>query len=136
MKKTISLLLALALCLGLCACNATNTERTDSYEDVKRELIGTWKTTIKGGGDSGAFDPEIFSTSIVFRFKSNGSFTAHSRLIHKTVGTVDSKNFSGTYTIQDGAIALSSTDGDELHYTYQNGTLSVYTDEYTLSKSE
>lgn len=45
MKKTISLLLALVMCLSLCACSGGN-DAPETTEEPKTNLniIGTWKT--------------------------------------------------------------------------------------------
>ena len=136
MKKVISGLLVLIMVLGLCACtpNETIENKTPNYDDVKSELVGTW--TVKTGAtlDPNEFDPETFSLFISYQFTNDGIFQAHSQLIHKTVGTVDSKTYKGTYTIQDGKILLNANTNDTLQYTYQNGVLSVYTKDYTLTK--
>lgn len=134
MKKVISCLLVLVAILSLCACtpNESGGNSTANYDNVKRELVGTWTVETNKTLDPNEFDPETFSIFISYQFTSEGTYTAHSQLIHKSIGTVDSKTHRGTYNIQDGEIVLS--DDDNLQYTYQNGKLSVYTDAYTLTK--
>lgn len=136
MKRVISSLLAIAMFLCLCACasNETAGNNTTNYDNVKRDLIGTWTVKTNATLDPNEFDPETFYLFISYQFKSDGTLTAHSQLTHKSVGTVDSKTYTGTYTIQDGLILLSANTNDTLQYTYQNGQLSVYTNDYTLTK--
>lgn len=136
MKKVISGLLAMVMLFCLCACapNETGGNSTTNYDNVKRELVGTWTVETNATLNPNEFDPETFYLFISYRFESDGTLTAHSQLIHKTVGTVDSKTYTGTYTIQDGVILLKANTNDTLQYTYQNGRLSVYTNDYTLTK--
>lgn len=149
MRKVLSLILVLAVCFGLCACGSNRTSK--SYADVKSELIGTWKGDIDASFYSGEYDAEKFYTWVAFIFESDGSVRTHAQLCHKDVGTVDTKEHLGTYTIQDGKIMLNYTStrsivnslikdevpysgSDSLQYTYQNGSLSVYISGTELKK--
>lgn len=135
MKKAVSFILALVFCFGLCACTETGNSPQNTYADIQRELVGTWEGKTNANFNSNKEDSENFYTYLSFSFKEDGTFTAHSQLIHKSVGTVDTKNYSGTYKIKDGTIELDPNIAGVLKYTYQSGTLSVYTDEYKLNKN-
>ena len=49
MKKIISLILALILCLGLCACGSSNVEsdgNANKQDDAAQEYVGEWKANV------------------------------------------------------------------------------------------
>ena len=161
MKKVVSFILAVVLCLGLCACTQTSSDSTgsnvsggkDPYADVKSELVGSWKGKIDAQFYSDDYDEENFYTAVIFIFKNDGSVRAHAQLCHKSVGTVDTKEYLGTFDVQNGKIVLNYTStyrivdsvvrdetsysgSDTLQYTFQNGALSVSINEVELEKDQ
>lgn len=151
MKKALSLILVFVLCFGLCACGGTSSKKT--YAAVKSELIGTWSGDIDARFYSDEYDAEDFYTWVAFIFEGDGSVRTHAQLCHKDVGTVDTKEYLGTYAIQDGNITLNYTStghdrggvikhdtpysgSDTLQYTFENGKLSVYISGIELEKDQ
>lgn len=152
MKRTVALILLFAVCLSLCACSDTSSSKK-SYADVKRELIGTWEGDIDASFYSGEYDAEDFYTWAAFIFKSDGSVRVHAQLCHNDIGTVDTKEYLGTYQINDSKITLNYTStrrivdsvvrdeasysgSDTLQYTFENGKLSVYISGIELEKDQ
>ena len=100
MKKTISLLLVLALLLGLCACGSKNTYYVDE------QLQGSW---------------EAYGGIAHYEF-SNGRFTCETIIEGLSLGVKP-----GTYKITGSKIKLLYDNGvkGNIKYTYENGSLTL-----------
>lgn len=100
MKKVLSLILSLVMCLSLCACGGS----TDSIE---KALQGKW---IAETGDGG-----------IYTF-DNGRFTCETLISGLNLGVKE-----GSYKVSNNAIKLSYDNGvkSELKFTYENDTLSI-----------
>ena len=136
MKKTISLLLALIMCLSLCACGdvkesaqaqkiepteaepmletteAEETEPTMNYAElVPDALQGVWVDTSMDG------------TLALYSYQDNQiTYT----LINCGVGA--STALSGTYTVEEEKISYNfSNSTGYSNFTYENGTLTLST---------
>ena len=99
MKKALSLLLALVICLSLCACGST--------ASIEEALQGKW---VAESGDGG-----------IYTF-SNGRFACETLISGLNLGIKE-----GSYKVSNNAIKLSYDNGvkSELKFTYENGTLSI-----------
>lgn len=99
MKKALSLILALVMCLSLCACGGT--------ASIDEALHGKW---IAENGDGG-----------IYTF-DNGRFTCETVISGLNLGAKE-----GGYKISNNVIKLSYDNGvkSELKFTYENGTLSI-----------
>lgn len=119
MKKTISLLLALVLCLSLCACGGeSNSEKpngssNESATDYKTEVLGEW------------YD---IKTSNRLVLNSDGSLEHYK------------DNFipqPGNWTVDGNVIdVLAGTINNDLTIVNEGGTLSLTNDEFTFVRWE
>ena len=153
MKKVISLVLVLVMVLCLCGCGETNGATTSNdYEEVKNQLVGSsWNGDIDADFHSSEYNEADFYTWVAIIFNSDGSVRVHTQLCHKRVGTVDTREYLGTYEIDDSKITLNYTStyrvvdcivrdetsysgSDSLQYTFRNGKLSVYLNGVELEK--
>ena len=149
MKKAISIMLVLVICLSMCACGSI--EQENAYADVKGKLVGVWEGRTDASFVSQEADSEMFYTTVWFTFENDGSASVQARLNRKQGGTVDTKLYYGTYTIINGTITLNYTSvaqfvngtvknktsysgSDTLQYKLQNGMLSVNFDGTELEK--
>ena len=89
MKKALSLILALTLCLSLCACGG------DKKKAKESPIVGTWHTYATG----------VTST---YTFKANGKYSLD------MVGSFNMED-SGTYTFneENGTVTFNSDDSGE-----------------------
>ena len=114
MKKALSLILALVLCLSLCACGVSK-ENGVSKEKVEEELQGIWEHTFYSSADG-------FTHMVFFEF--------HEGSLDYTVyrgGDVVSRH--GYYVITNKVVEIWF-DGEgepfaELTYKYEDGELSL-----------
>ena len=96
MKKTISLILALILCLGLCACGSSNAESdgtTNKQNDATQEYVGEWKTNII---DISMSDVTIYKVAVI-------TLNAD--------GTASYREKPATWEYKNGTIHLAVTGG-------------------------
>lgn len=109
MKKVISLLLALVLCLSLCACGGGNetpntTEAPTEAKKIDLKIIGTWKT-----------DPSYNDYVLVINDDNTGSLS------------VDGGTESLTWTYDEATCTLTLTKANSpdttLMYVEENDTL-------------
>ena len=126
MKKTISLLLALVLCMSLCACGGggdAGIETTEkSYEEVRAALVGEWGMLY--------FDDSAAAT--VYEFRENGTGNWFRYDLYSTNKKIkDVHSWAMTYEITDSQIIChwTSVSGDAkqtiFDYTFENGTLRI-----------
>lgn len=121
MKKLFALLLALVLCLSLCACGGAN------KDDIREELQGTWRASWTTDGAR---------ISRYYTFEGDRYTTGGVAFI---VGELEPK--SGTYKISNSTIRLTPDDGsegNELDYSYdkETGTLTLWwSDDIELVKT-
>lgn len=109
MKRIIALLMALVMCLTLCACGVDE-------EKVKEELEGVWEyrwyATAVG-----------FECSVVYQFGDNGS------MIKTNVRNGKETVNYGYYIVTDDVIEIYFTGESEIQaeltYTYKDGVLSL-----------
>ena len=121
MKRTFSLILALVLCLSLCACN------NSQEEELKAALThGTWISADRDW-TSEINDTwiKIYSdySLVFFEYGSyRGEYTETS--IGAFEGT-ETCTYTGTWLIEDGAIILDRGQpfSSEKRYTLENGIL-------------
>lgn len=101
MKKIVAMMLALAMCLSLCACGG------NPYAEVEEALQGEWTYTHRYG-DS------------VYTF-NDGTVVCKGN----TLGVEHTS--AGTYEIGDHAIHITYENGIEavFEYIYENGELSL-----------
>lgn len=99
MKRAISFILAVMMCLSLCACGS---------ELTSGDLIGVWS-------GSWEYDGNQFNKSI--EFNRDGSFIA-ATYKNNTLSTVE----EGTYTI-DGREVICDLNGPRIIYKYSGGKL-------------
>ena len=108
MKKALSLLLALVMCLSLCACGV-------SKEKVEEELQGTWEYTWYASAVG-------FTCSVIYEF--DDGFLDYTFIRN---GDVTTK--SGYYVITNKVVEIwFAGEGEpyaELTYKYENGELSL-----------
>ena len=108
MKKALSLLLALVMCLSLCACGV-------SKEKVEEELQGTWEYTWYASAVG-------FTCSVIYEF--DDGFLDYTFIRN---GDVTSKH--GYYVITNKVVEIwFAGEGEpyaELTYKYENGELSL-----------
>lgn len=99
MKKTLSLFLALVMCLSLCACGDTAA--------IEKALQGKWEPENVSGG--------------VYTF-NDGHFSCETVISGLSLGPKE-----GSYKISGNVIKLIYDNGvdAELEFTYKNGTLSI-----------
>lgn len=133
MKKAISLLLALVLCLSLCACGSNYQKQA---EEVAPKLDGKW-------GRSWTAPLGTMYQVYIFEFEDGNSGTA---VLYNQVDDTPMSAWNGTFSVstkKDGIIDLSfhtfvdNSGADEpdepmemvVHYTYKNGNLSLTDDE-------
>lgn len=100
MKKVIALLLALALCVALCACGIS-----------KEDVVGGWAGSYTYNGDS-------FSVGLVLT--EDGEY---SKVIYKNGSPSSSE--SGTYEIDGDEVVLheNGKSGTSTRYEYDDGAL-------------
>ena len=124
MKKALSLILVLVMCLSLCACGGE--------KKVKKELIQRpWsyeemvKTTYEDGSS--------ISTREVteYNFSNSGTVGYYHSVDCYYIGgqsNISKEKKNGTYTIEKDEIIISYDDGKDtiLKYEYNNGELKIY----------
>ena len=97
MKKTISLLLALVLCLSLCACGSNYQKQA---EEVAPKLDGKW-------GRSWTAPVGTMYQVYIFEFEDGNSGTA---VLYNQVDDTPTSAWNGTFSVstkKDGIIDLS-----------------------------
>ena len=99
MKKALSIVLALVLCLSLCACAGGGPEKA---------LIGSWNPEQGSGG--------------FYVFSEGGRFTCETKIAGLSLGVKE-----GSYEIGENVITLSYDNGvvGGLNFTYQDGALTI-----------
>lgn len=101
MKRTISLIIALVLCIGLCACSNENT-------DIKTAVVGTWECTFESGGE--------MWTDIITIYKGGTG-----RFQELKDGKPGSGNSSTTWEIKDGVLNITVLAWNGVYaYTYDS----------------
>lgn len=84
MKKIISLILALILCLGLCACGSSNVESdgttnkqddTTTADTVAQEYVGEWKANVVSSFMNGQYTYKV----AVITLNADGTATYKSK---------------------------------------------------------
>ncbi len=97
MKKTIAIVLALVMCLSLCACSKT--------ASVEKALQGEWAPENNNGG---------------FYVFDDGRFSCETVIAGLSLGAKE-----GSYEVTETVIKLSYDNGveGELSYTYESGDL-------------
>lgn len=113
MKKVFSLILALVMCLSLCACGA-NKEKVK--EEIQNELKGIWEYSWYASAAG-------FECSVFYQFGDSGSMTETN--VRNGKETVN----HGYYIVTDDVIEIyyagESEVKAELTYTYEDGELSL-----------
>lgn len=123
MKKTISLILALVLCLSLCACSGGETEKVPAEVDELAFLTeATWgkvfdgKTKLKFAEDgTGTYSDkeltwEMWDGAVVFRYTST-SYYGNTSLIEVTCNIIEHNGIK--MLVSDGAIYVPGTNFKE-----------------------
>ncbi len=106
MKKTISMILALALCLGLCACGKETSP-----------IVGTWH----GGAHSATFT-YVFHADGTYTFQTTGLFATSNR------GTY-------TYDEETRVLSLVGENGDEFRRTIELNECYMSLDQVSYGKA-
>lgn len=118
MKRLIALLMALVMCLTLCACGVDE-------EKVKEELEGVWEYSWYATAVG-------FECSVVYQFGDNGS------MIKTNVRNGEETVNYGYYIVTNDVIEIyyagESEIQAELTYKYKDGVLSLNDGEYTKIK--
>ena len=122
MKKYIALVLALMMCLSLCACGTTSSENA---LDVKDAVIGTWKCYYELTEDSPPVNKagDTYSQTIELYKGGTGKIYWYNETRNH-----DGINFSLTWEIEDGVVniaygvfGIDSYEG--LEYNFETDTL-------------
>ena len=112
MKRILAMILALVLCLGLCACG----ESQPTEEEVKSAII---KDCLYG-----TIENDYGHDCYTINFSNNNEATV---LWEQSAGYVmDSHTYKGTYEIKKDQIIISDGGMDFfIDYTFQNGQISM-----------
>ena len=97
MKKALSLILALVMCLSMCACGKS--DDGSQKDEEKSPIVGVWRYKLMG-------------TTFTYHFKSDGTFTYTVDGIDSSSEMKDTGKY--TYNEEDGTITLNIDNGDEL----------------------
>lgn len=124
MKKALSLILALVLCLSLCACGTTNGDNT---LDVKDAVIGTWKCYYELTKDSPPDNKagDTYSQTIELYKGGTGKIYWYNETRNH-----EGNDYSLTWEIEDGVVNITygifgfnSYEG--LEYDFETDTLTM-----------
>ena len=113
MKKALSLILALVLCLSLCACNNTN-DTSDNLSNDEKALVGEWSSFEEGG----------------FVLLSSGKVLRH-RNLSGAADDVTSGIIAGTWEVENGYLIIFT----ENYNAYQSASVYRIIDNSTLERN-
>ena len=121
MKRILAMILALVLCLGLCACGGSEEVVTKpSKEDIKDAIIhDTWVASLEEDG---------IVEEYTVKFLNNYEAKETSYYYYTDSGFSLSHTREGTYEITDDQIIISDSKNKVdifIDYTYENGEISM-----------
>lgn len=110
MKRAISILLVLVICLSLCACGVSKDRVRDDIIDKR------WRGSIK---------PDSQGHEYIIRFSYASTASVH-WYTWTDVGFSYSDDWEGPYTIERDRIIISDGGKDFfIYYTYRNGEINL-----------
>ncbi len=125
MKKTISLFLALVMCLLLVACGDGSEDSIQSETpEANAEIDLDQVRAALAGSSRDIWIWQDGSSATIYNFADDGRVTQGSML-----GSAQLPNVEGTYEVTEEGIILTNSSGSSkkvLTYTYENGKLRLF----------
>ena len=120
MKKALSLILAIVLCLGLCACGNNNESKNEELKIKEALISGVWNSDTVRRNTNQCEHERWYDYKIYFyedgSFKRTNLYRSEDN-VHNRYRGPEEESFYGTWTI-DGNTVITTAYGNETQYTF------------------